>query len=443
MSTILIKNGIIATLGERGEVLYDHALLIEDQVIKKIGRNDEFTGQYDQVIDARNKLVLPGFINAHMHFYSTFARGLGKAKPAKNFQEVLDNLWWRLDKQLTLDDSYYSALLPLIDGIKRGTTTFIDHHASPNHITGSLDQIAKAVKQSGLRASLCYELSDRDGEKIAREGIEENVAFIKRCQAEKDDQLKAMFGLHASFTIEDKTLEQAAELGNSLSSGFHVHTAEAASDEEYNCKHFGIRVVERFKKYKILGPRTILVHCVHIDDNELDLIKESDSIVVHNPQSNMNNAVGVMDLLKFSNKGVLVGLGTDAMTVNMLEELRSCMWAHHLSQEDPNCAFMEVANTLLVNNARIADRYWEGLGLGSLNEGHVADVILMDYCSPTPLDANSLFGHMIFGVSQSFVDTTIASGKVLMQNKQLKIDVDEAEIARKSLELSTELWERF
>jgi putative selenium metabolism protein SsnA len=443
MSTILIKNGIIATLGLQGKVLYGHSLLIENDKISKIAPQGEFTGKYDKEIDASNKLILPGFICAHMHFYSTFARGLGKAEPSANFVEVLENLWWRLDKKLTLEDTYYSALLPLIDGIKRGTTTFIDHHASPYHVTGSLDQIAKAVKETGLRASLCYELSDRDGKKISQEGIDENVNFIKRCQKENDPQLRALFGLHASFTIDDESMEKAASLAKELKTGFHAHTAEALSDEEYNVKNFGMRVVERFNKFGMLGPDTLLIHCVHIDDNEMNLIKDTNTMVVHNPQSNMNNAVGVMDLLKMSQKGITVGLGTDAMTVNMLEELRSCMWVQHLRNNNPSCGFMEVAGTLLENNAKIADRYWNGMGLGELAEGNVADVILMDYCSPTPLDAGSLYGHMIFGVSQSFVDTTIASGKVLMENKKIKLDIDEAMLAGKAMELSKKLWERF
>ncbi|MFH1727019.1 MAG: putative aminohydrolase SsnA [Pseudomonadota bacterium] len=443
MSSILIKNGVIATLGKNNAVLYDHALLIENDKIKKIAPLSEFTKSYDKTIDAKNKLVMPGFICAHMHFYSTFARGLGKAALSCNFQEVLENLWWRLDKKLTLDDTYYSALLPLISGIRHGTTTFIDHHASPYAVLGSLDKIEQAVKETGLRASLCYELSDRDGEFIAEQGLAENVDFIKKCKDRNDPHIKALFGMHASFTINDKTMEKAAELGNCLNTGFHVHTAEAQSDQDYNVKNFGLRVVERFKKFGILGPKTILGHCVHVNDNEIDLIKETDSIIVHNPQSNMNNAVGVMDLPKIAQKGILVGLGTDAMTVNMLEELRSCLWVQHLSHNDPCIAFMEAAGTLLENNPKIADRYWTEEKLGRLEEGGAADVILMDYQIPTPLDANSLYGHIIFGVSGSFVDTTIASGKVLMENKELKIDIDEDEINAKSLELSKALWDRF
>ena len=442
MASLLIKNGTVVTLGENNRVLTDHSVLCEGDRIKKIAPQSEFKSNYDRVIDAKGKVVLPGFINSHMHFYSTMVRGLGKAKPSANFQEVLENLWWRLDKKLTLDDSYYSALLPLVDAIKRGTTTLIDHHASPFAARGSLDRIAEAVKKVGLRASLCYELSDRDGEKIAQDGIDENVSFIKRCNKENDSQLKAMFGLHASFTITDKTLQKAVEAGKILGAGFHVHVAEAKSDQDYNQKHFGMRVVERLNKFGVLGPKSIAAHCVHVNEKEMDLLKASDTTVVHNPQSNMNNAVGVADIIRMSAKGIRVGLGTDAMTVNMLEEVRVALWVHHLAQDNPSVGFMESLSTLLFNNAKIASSQW-GLDIGVLKAGAAADIILMDYYPPTPFTSETFLGHLGFGLSQSFVDTTIASGRVLMENKKLCIDLDEEEVAAKSLELSRKLWERF
>ncbi|MCM2324445.1 MAG: putative aminohydrolase SsnA [Oligoflexia bacterium] len=445
LPTLLIKNGTIITLGPKNRVLEKHALLIEGSRIRKIAPQAAFRGRYDKVIDATGQLVMPGFINAHMHFYSTFARGLGKAKPARDFTGVLENLWWRLDKKLTLEDSYYSALVPLIDGIRKGTTTFIDHHASPGAVRGSLGMIAKAVRETGLRASLCYEVSDRDGEKVAREGIDENIEFIQSTQVATDDtdpKLRALFGVHASFTVSEDTLARVAQAAHDLRTGVHVHTAEAASDQEHCLKTHGVRVVERFKRAGILGPDTICAHCVHVDDHELDLLAETGTQVVHNPQSNMNNAVGIADVLKMTARGIRVGLGTDAMTVNMLEELRSALWAQKHRYGDPSVGFVEMLSTLPFNNAAIADRYWK-LGLGELKEGHAADVILVDYHSPTPLSADNFLGHLCFGIAESQVDTTIAGGRVLMQGKKLKLRLDEERIAARSRELSAKFWLRF
>ncbi|MDO8806608.1 MAG: putative aminohydrolase SsnA [Elusimicrobiota bacterium] len=440
MKNILIKNGTIVTLGEKNRVLAGYALLIEDGLVKKIAPQKNFKGKYAKVIDASGKLVMPGFINAHMHFYSTFARGLGKAPPSRNFVEILNNLWWRLDKQLTNADSYYSAVIPLINAVRKGTTTLIDHHASPFAITGSLASVEKAVRETGLRACLCYEVSDRDGKEKAREGLDENSAFITAAAAKNDNTIKAMFGLHASFTISDETLEEAAYRGHKLGAGFHIHTAESQADQIECESHHKMRVVERLRDFGILGRKSIAAHCVHVNEAEIEILKETGTAVVHNPQSNANNAVGIADITGMAAKGVLVGLGTDAMTVDMMEEVRAALWLQHLKR-DPSQGFLEAAQALLVNNAAIANRAFKGLG--ELKEGFAADLAIIDYLPPTPLDASNFYGHLVFGISQSTVDTTIAAGRVLMEGKKLKLDIDEAEVSAKSLELAKKLWKNF
>lgn len=439
---LLIKNCKIITLGKSNKVIEKGHIIISDGIIQDIVEEIPLFKNFNKTIDANDKLVMPGFINTHMHFYSTLVRGLGKAKPAANFQEVLENLWWRLDKKLTLSDTYYSSLIMLIQSIKSGTTTLIDHHASPGAVKGSLNEIAKAVKESGLRSSLCYELSDRDGNEISQQGLEENKEFIKYCRQENNEKIKALFGLHASFTIEDDTLNQAAEIGKELNTGFHVHVAEAESDQIKTKKKFGMSVVERFQKHNILGSNSIAAHCIHINENEMDILKSTDTIVVHNPQSNLNNAVGIADIIKMSEKGILVGLGTDAMTVNMLEEVRVALWAQHLRNNNPSVGFMETVNTLFYNNAKIANRFWN-TKLGSIEVGSAADLILLDYFSPTPLTEETILGHFIFGLSNAKVNTTIVDGEILMENGDLKIDIDEAEVNAKARENAVELWKRF
>ncbi|MEA3307241.1 MAG: putative aminohydrolase SsnA, partial [Elusimicrobiota bacterium] len=367
--TILIKNAIIATGGNKNKILYDHSILISNDKIKRIAPKNKFKGKYTKTINAKGRIAMPGFINTHMHFYSTFARGLTKAKPSKDFVNILNNLWWRLDKKLTNEDSYYSALIPLIDSIKHGTTTLIDHHASPLNIKGSLFSIEKAVRKTGLRASLCYELSDRDGKKTIQEGLEENIEFIKYTKKKKDNFLHALFGLHASFTISDKTLEEAAYHGHKLATGFHIHAAEAQADQIYCEMRHKMRVLERLEKFGILGKKSIAAHCIHVNDNEIDILKRTGTAVVHNPQSNANNSVGVADIVKLINSKVLVGLGTDAMTVNMLEELRTAIWLQHL-KNDPATGFLEPINALMINNAKIAKRYFKNIG--SLKEENFA-----------------------------------------------------------------------
>lgn len=439
---LVIRGGVILTLGEDNRVLRDHAIRVEDGFIRRIAPAAEVDVAGARVIDAAGKAVLPGWINAHMHFYSTLVRGLGKAKPSRDFVEQLRNLWWRLDRRLTLDDTYVSALVMALAAVRSGTTTLIDHHASPGAVRGSLDAIARAVKAAGVRACLCYEVSDRDGADVAQAGLEENAAFIRRCREEKDPQLRALFGLHAAFTLGDATLDRAAAMGRELGAGFHVHTAESPADQEHNVREHGQRVVRRLHAHGLLGPGTICAHCVHVDDAELDLLAEAQTMVAHNPQSNLNNAVGIADLVAMARRGITVGLGTDAMTVRMLEELRVALWAQHLRQNGPTAAFMEVTDTLLVHNPAIASRLW-GVPLGRLAEGAAADIILVDYDPPTPLEPATVRGHVVFGLSQAAVDTTVAGGRVLMTGKRLELDVDEAALAARARELATALWDRF
>lgn len=443
MGTLLIENGTVVTLGERNRILHAHDVLVEGSTIRSITPHGSVSGPVDRRIDARGTVVMPGFINAHMHFYSTLVRGLGKAAPARSFTEVLEHLWWRLDKALLPEDIYLSALVVLIDAVRHGTTTLIDHHASPRAVTGSLAALARAVRETGVRASLCYEVSDRDGARVAAAGLEENAEFIRACNREGGGRLRALFGLHASFTISPETLERAARVGHDLDAGFHVHAAEAAADQEHCLAEHGCRVVERFERYGILGPRSIAAHGVHLTERERELLARTGTAVVHCPQSNMNNAVGVADVLAMLRAGVLVGLGTDAMTVNMLEEVRAALWLRHLAAGDPSVGFAETLSLLLDGNRRIAERQWEGLGLGELRVGGAADIVLLGYHPPTPFDEESFLGHVAFGLASAPVDTTIVGGRVLMAEKRLELNIDAGAVAAEARARAGALWERF
>lgn len=442
MATLRVKGGTVVTLGEASRVLPEHDVICRDDRVEAIRPTREVQGAFDRTVEASGRVVMPGFINAHMHFYSTFARGIGKAQPARDFDQVLRHLWWRLDKALTLEDCYYSALVPLIQAVRAGTTTLIDHHASPRAVRGSLARVAEAVDQAGVRACLCYEVSDRDGGGVAREGIEENAAWIEEVQRRGNPRLAGMFGLHASFTVGDETLDLAVAEARRLGAGFHLHVAEGPVDQRHALAFHERRVVDRLEKAGVLGPRTLLAHCIDVTPAEMETLARTRTAVVHNPQSNLNNAVGMADVAGMQDRGVLVGLGTDGMTVRMGQEVRTALFVRHLREGNPSAGFLETVALLLRHNAQIASRCFD-LPVGVLAPGFAADLAVLDYCPPTPLDDDSFPGHFVFGLAEAEVVTTICGGRVLMEERRLLLDLDEAEVAAKARECAAALWRRF
>jgi putative selenium metabolism protein SsnA len=441
-SRLLIRGGTVVTLGEHNRVLSDHDVLVAGEKVATIAPGGTIEAPDARVVHARGMIVMPGLINAHTHFYSTLARGLTKAVPARTFDEVLQHLWWRLDRALTLADVRCSAFLALVDAVRHGTTTLFDHHASPGAVRGSLDVIAGAAREVGVRVGLCYEVSDRDGVAAAQAGMLENCDAARGCRRDPDDYVRSLFGLHASFTLSDATLGHAVELATELDAGFHVHVAEAPSDQERCLAEHGCRIVERLNRFGILGDRTVAAHCVHVDEAEMELLATTGTAVAHCPQSNMNNAVGVADVLTMLGRGGLVGLGTDAVTCDMLEELRAALFVRHLATGDPSAGFLETCGLLLDGNRRIAARSWPGLGLGELREGGAADIALFPYDPPTPLDEATLGGHLLFGISQVPVATSICGGQVLLEGGHLQLDLDETELAVEARARALALWER-
>jgi putative selenium metabolism protein SsnA len=329
----------------------------------------------------------------------------------------------------------------MIDCIKNGATTIFDHHASPGCVPGSLFRIADAARDLGLRTCLCYEVSDRDDEAIAEQGIEENAAYIRDCQQSGDSLRRALFGLHASFTLNDDLLRRSAAMAKELGVGCHIHTAEALSDLTDCQRRYGKRVVERLSDFGVLGPQSIAGHCVHIDEQEMDLLQQQQALVVHNPESNMGNAVGCAPVLAMLQRGVRVGLGTDGYTGDMLESLKVANLLHKHQQQDAAVAWAEPHEMLFGRNAEFASACFDAT-LGQLVPGALADVIVVDYDPPTPLTAENLNAHILFGCSGRAVRTTVVNGRVLMQNRRLLV-ADAAEIAAKSRLQAAQLWQRF
>ncbi len=442
---MLITHARVATLGPAPEIIEDGAIRIEGRHIAEIGPTQQLVSEYPEAtqLDAQGQLALPATLCGHTHFYGAFARGWAyPGPPAPAFGEVLKRLWWRLDRQLTLDDVRTSALVCLADAIRHGTTTLIDHHASPNAIEGSLDVIAEAVGEAGVRGALAYEVTDRDGPERARAGIAENVRILRRLQQTPHPQLAASFGLHASLTLSDETLARAVAARGDFPCGFHIHAAEGIEDVEDSLAKSGMRVIHRLHKAGILGPQTIVAHAVHVTPDEMDVLAETGTWVTHQPRSNMNNGVGFAQVETMLEHGVRVALGNDGFSNNMVAEMKTAYLGHKLVQRDPRAMPADLVFKLAYDaNAALAAGFWPDQQLGVLAPGAVADIVLMAYDPITPLTAGNLPWHMIFGYEASMLTTTISAGRLLMRDREL-LTLDEDRIRAHARELAADVWAR-
>ena len=437
---LVIGNGKLFTRNDEMPFVENGAVAIEGTKIAAVGETEAIKKQYGdaEFIDAKGGVIMPAFINTHEHIYSAMARGLSiKGYNPKGFLDILDGQWWTIDRHLTLEQTKYSAVETLISCIRNGVTTVFDHHASFGHIGGSLFTIADVAKELGVRACLCYEISDRDGMDKARESVMENAEFIRYALKDDTDMIAGMMGMHAQFTISDATMELAAA-NKPDEVGYHIHVAEGIEDLHDCLKKYGKRIVDRLMDFNILGEKTLLGHCIYINPHEMDLIKDTNTMVVHNPESNMGNACGCPPTMELVHRGILTGLGTDGYTHDMLESYKvaNVLHKHHLC--DANAAWGEVPKMLFENNAAIANRYFK-TPLGVLKEGAAGDVIVVDYNPPTQLDASNINGHILFGMTGRDVVTTVANGRVLMKDREIKvIDVEEA--MAKCREETAKLW---
>ncbi len=445
---MLIAHGTLITMSDPNLVIDDGGLLIRNGQIADLGTMDELNRRCRELpnlrtLDAAGKLILPANICAHTHFYGAFARGMAiPGEPPRNFIEVLQRLWWRLDRALDLEGVRYSALVCLVDAIKHGTTTLIDHHASPEAIEGALDAIAEAVTQAGLRAALCYEVTDRNGLDGAKRGIQENVRFARSLATQPSAHLlAAAMGIHASFTVSDETLDACVEAAGQLNFPIHLHVAEDPADEEDSRRRYGMSVVERLDAHGALKEDTLCAHCIHIGDREMDLLAERRAKVTHQPRSNMNNGVGVARIGDMLARGICVGLGNDGFSNDAFAEMKVCDLLHKVHAGDPRAMGADVVARLAYqNNASIAQCFWPTLS-GSLTIGSPADVILVDYRPFTPLHAENAPWHLLFGVHGGMVTHTLCNGRLLMADRVL-LTLDEKEIAAKAREAAKRAWQR-
>ncbi len=432
---IIIKNAT-ALQFEPSKVWKNADLVIDGDEILALGEGAAKNHDADKVIDASGKLVFPGLVCSHHHYYSGLSRGImARVGPTPDFVSVLRNLWWKLDRGLDEESLYYSSLINSIEAIRSGTTTVIDHHASPNYIRGSLGTVKKGFVETGLRGMTCYEVTDRNGREGMRAGIEENRRFAEEAEKEKRSGgphlVEAAVGGHAPFTLPDEGLEAMAEVVKKTGRGVHLHVGEGQYDVSDSHLQYNQDIMARLHRFDLLNDRAIFVHGTHLSEADLALINGADSFLIHNSRSNMNNGVGYNEKLpRYRN----VAIGTDGIGADMFEEFKFAYFKH---KDNGGALFPDAYLRYLYNGNLLLQRYFDGR-FGNLEAGYKADLVISDYQAPTPLEGGNIAGHMAFGMTSKDVRTVIVNGKIVYEDRAFPFDV--AKIYEESGKAALRLW---
>ncbi|RLC46119.1 MAG: putative aminohydrolase SsnA [Candidatus Cloacimonadota bacterium] len=424
---MIIKNCRIWT--NDNQYIINGYVKIDDDKISKVGAVSDLSRiEYNKAIDGKNYLLMPGLVNCHTHLYSSLARGMNfpNINP-KNFRQILEQIWWKLDRVLDEQSIYYSALVGGIENIRNGVTTIIDHHASPNHISGSLNLIKKAiVDEIGIRANLCYEITERNrGIDELNECLQENLSFLDSL-SKNDDMATGLIGLHAPFTISDNGLRKISKPLKDYKYRIHTHLSES-NDDQNDAQNKGYKnVVHRLQKFDLLKENSIIAHGIHLSDEEYKILESSNIFLISNIESNMNNGVGVLNIPELLKTHLIIGAGNDGFGFNLLNEMRMTSLVFKdkqlNSQEMP---FSSVHKIFFENNYKIIERLFN-IKIGKIKHGYKADLILVDYKSPTEINSGNFMAHLVFGMMDKFdVKSVIINGKCVMkEEKFLSLNLD-------------------
>lgn len=413
----------------------DAYVLFEEQILETGSMQDYVPAADTEVIDGTGMLLMPGHINGHSHIYSAFSKGIALNPFApRTFTERLRQFWWKLDREYDLDACYQSARVCGLDYLKSGITTFFDHHAG-GYITGSLDAIKRGVvDEMGMRAMLAFETSDRFD---VEECIRENVEFGNR---NRSTHCRGMFGLHASLTLSERTLDAVAEARGDIP--IHTHCGESLEEEYESLNLYEMRSAERYAHHGLLDENALLAHCTNIDEAEAEVIREYGSMVAVNPTANLNSNNGIADFGLIKNKGLNMIIGTDAMDANVAREYNNMFYLAQYRLNDRTTRKFS-RKDLLKSIHRIYEYAGRMLGvkLGEITAGFEADMILLPYNISTVIDENNIFSYVCSSVYSRFFPKEVYIGGVC-KVKNYRAVFDEESIYADSRAVCEKVWKR-
>ncbi|MGA9115614.1 MAG: amidohydrolase family protein [Bacteroidota bacterium] len=430
MQTRLLSNGILLSPGKSGMERAD-LRLGGDTILERAPTLTPLAGEPRE--DLHGALVMPGFVCAHTHLYSSLVRGMPfPDPPPRDFPETLERIWWKLDRALDEESVHSSALAGAAEALRRGVTTIVDHHSSPTAIPGSLSHIEKGLAKVGLRGILCYEVSDRDGPRARDQGLEENLRYASSRRT--DPLFRGLVGAHASFTLSEESLRLLGETTRKLDAGLHMHLAEDAADARLTLARYGVPILNRLQNHGLVTDRSVFAHAVTLGREEYTVLARAGSWLIHNPRSNMNNRVGHAPIHLFGEKAAL---GTDGFPADMLEEARAAFFWNRTA--DPPSQPAD-ALRLLFNGTRLAGEVF-GKRFGDLEAGYGADLVTLRYLPPTPLEARTLPAHILFGLSSAAVESVMVGGEWILRDGTFT-RCSEEEILREASHAADRLWRR-
>ncbi len=429
---IVLQNAILFDLDpvriQRGELRIDGAVIVE--------RAEEIqVPPGDALIDCGGAVVLPGLVNGHTHLYSALAVGMPPPEtPPRDFPEILETVWWCLDRALDLESIEMSARVGALAALRCGTTTLIDHHASPTAIAGSLDAIERGIDAIGLRGVLCYETTDRHGVQGRDAGLAENERYLSRHFDQRSQRFGGLVGAHALFTLEDQALTELVRMAEQFGTGVHIHVAEDYCDEDACARDHQAALIDRLAGFGLLQPRAIFAHVTALDDESLHRVSRSGLTVAHNPRSNMNNAVGYAPVAALKSP---VMLGTDGIGADLFAEARAAwfMSRHAEASLTPN----DILGMLAAGARRASESL--DITLGKLEPDAAADVIITDYVPSTPLTTDNAGGHFLFGLTSANVRHVITHGTLALEDRR-PCGIDPVAIHQSAAPIAERLWQR-